>query len=391
MKILYLIANASLNPDANTGYGRHIRETVSGLQNLDHDVKVMCAGKFESVQDGVKAQEIKPARGALKKFRSFLPSIIWESVKDIKQLLVNRQFKRAVRKSIESFQPDAVYERTCYLSNTIQVNDFYKLPWYLEINAPFVKQRERISGKSVLSVLAHRFELLKYRRANHLFCVSKVLEDYISDRYNIASERITVNHNGVDEKLFKPHSSQKAEKGDRFTFGFVGSIMPYHGVEMLVDAFAEIKPSIPNARLLIVGDGELLSNLKQRAIELDILTSVQFTGGVAQAEVPVFIAQMDVCIMPNSNWYGSPVKLFEYGIMCKPIIAPKLPPVMEVIENKVDGLLVDGQKELEEAMCFCYENPSRAMEMALAFKEKVQSKFTWKKNVQRIEDTIQVY
>lgn len=388
MRILYLVSNAALNPKANTGYGRHIRETVSGLRSIGHEVKVVCAGKFGSGHGGFKAQDSKPARGALKNFRSFLPSIIWESLKDIKQLLVNIQFKRAVRKSIESFAPDIVYERTCYLSNTILVNDFYKLPWYLEINAPFVQQREKISGESAFSGLAHRFELQKYRRAKHLFCVSKVLSGYISERYNVTPERITVNHNGVDEKMFTSGPSQRSKEDNRFTFGFVGSIMTYHGVERLVEAFAMIKPSIPNARLLIVGDGELLSVLRQRAHELDISSSVQFTGGVAQTDVPVLMKQMDVCIMPNSNWYGSPVKLFEYGVMGKPIIAPKLPPIKELIIDKVDGLLVDGQKELEHAMRFCYENQSAVKAISESFMIKVKRDYTWRANVQRIGDII---
>jgi glycosyltransferase involved in cell wall biosynthesis len=67
---------------------------------------------------------------------------------------------------------------------------------------------------------------------------------------------------------------------------------------------------------------------------------VVFTGSIHHSQVFGCIGLMDVTIMAKSNWYGSPIKIFEYGMMGKPIIAPDNIPVNDIMINGMTGLLI---------------------------------------------------
>lgn len=380
MKILYLVSNSSLSIEANTGYGRHIRETVQGLRRIGYTVEVMHAVEPTDSRAKETPQTVKSSR-----FKSLIPKVLWETIRDIKQLKLNDSFKIRVKKKIQAFRPDFVYERTSYLSDTISVNDDH-IPWFLEVNSPFVEQRQVISGRSLLQFLAHRFEKEKYKWCCGVFSVSSALSSFLQKTYGVEEQKIIVNPNGVNPSDFDVTAIKN--KHLEFTFGFVGSIMAYHGLEDLLHSFSAVLKSGVSARLLIVGDGQSIPELKMLAEGLEISNHVVFTGGVSHVQVKAYLLQMDVAIMPRSNWYGSPVKLFEYGVMGKIIIAPKQPPVEEVLQDQNDGVLVGSRLELTEAMIRISKNKESYNLMAKSFQEKVLNRFTWAKNVERIDTVI---
>jgi hypothetical protein len=128
VKILYLVSNPQLNPLLNTGYGRHIRETVQGLEMRGHKVKVMLSGNFGI--EGAASNNIKPASNA-SKLKSFIPRIVWETSKDIVQLKSDFVYIKRVKEAVRSFKPDIVYERVGYLSRPIQLKRTCNIPWML--------------------------------------------------------------------------------------------------------------------------------------------------------------------------------------------------------------------------------------------------------------------
>lgn len=377
MKILYLVSNSSLSIHANTGYGRHIRETVHGLQRLGYTVEVMHA--IEPKPRMASSKVIQSESSS--ELKRLIPKLLWETFRDAQQLRLNATFKRRIVKKIRDFQPDLVYERTSYLNNTITANTML-LPWYLEVNSPFVEQREVISGSSLLQFLAHRFETEKYKLCSGVFSVSSALATFLMKRYGVDGQKIIVNPNGVNPSDFD--NTNIKNRHSEFTFGFVGSIMAYHGLEDLIHAFSDTLNAGVSARLLIVGDGQSVPALKKLAKGLEISDQVLFTGSVSHAQVKDYLCEMDVAIMPQSNWYGSPVKLFEYGVMGKIIIAPKQPPVEEVMQDQEDGILVGSRLELTQAMIRIASSKESFSSMAKCFQTKVLESYTWRKNLDRI-------
>lgn len=381
MKIAYIVSNHLLNRRANTGYARHISETIAGLEKKGHSV--IFIDSFE--QDNATSEFPITVRKGRYKFKKFIPSFFWESLKDAMVLRNNSRFIERVRQIIEEENPDLVYERTSYLTNTIKAKSVNtNLPWILEVNAPFVDQRKAISGSSAFLSFAKRMERSKYEKCSSILCVSGALKDHLTQEYSIDQSRILINHNGVSPEYFTRNSASN----ESLVFGFVGSIMNYHGIDELIIAFSKVLAKIESVKLLIVGDGESLPILKELAKNLGCDGKVTFTGSVASNEVAKKIDAMSICIMPKSNWYGSPVKIFEYGVMKKPIIAPKVKPVLEVMTHRVDGLIVDGIDELASAMIELSNNPKLGIDLAQSFYEKVVKDYTWDANVERIDAEI---
>ena len=89
--------------------------------------------------------------------------------------------------------------------------------------------------------------------------------------------------------------------------------------------------------------------------------------------------------MARSNWYGSPVKIFEYGALGRPIVAPDTGPVRDVMEHGVDGLLVQPcVNELTAAIQRLLREPSLAESMGAGFQRKVREHHLWRHVAARI-------
>jgi glycosyltransferase involved in cell wall biosynthesis len=154
---------------------------------------------------------------------------------------------------------------------------------------------------------------------------------------------------------------------------------------LLIEAFNKVIKSNKKASLLIIGEGALLNQLKSVVNQYGINDQVFFIGKVPHNHVHEYINQMDVCVMPGSNWYGSPIKIFEYAVLGKAIVAPNNSPLRDVMVNEEDGLLVETNTEmLAEALIKLIDSPQLRKSLGQNFKNKVLSDYTWKSAAQLI-------
>jgi glycosyltransferase involved in cell wall biosynthesis len=95
--------------------------------------------------------------------------------------------------------------------------------------------------------------------------------------------------------------------------------------------------------LLIVGDGVLRSWLESQVQALGLEKAVTLTGPVPHDRVPGLIRRMDVALAPYpllENFYFSPLKLFEYIAVGRPVVASRIGQIQEVVQDGETGLLV---------------------------------------------------
>ena len=130
--------------------------------------------------------------------------------------------------------------------------------------------------------------------------------------------------------------------------GYAGHLYPWKGVDLLLDALAEL----PGVNGIIVGGHPAesdLARLRNRAGELGLGSRVTFTGMVRPREVTARLEPADVLVLPNpataaSERYTSPLKLFEYLAMGRPIVASDLPAFREVVRHGDNALLFEAGK-----------------------------------------------
>lgn len=153
----------------------------------------------------------------------------------------------------------------------------------------------------------------------------------------------------------------------------------------MIESFENLEKKHPAIRMLIVGDGEVLPALKARVHALHLSDKIHFTGNVPHRQVYDYLSVMDIAVMAKSNWYGSPVKIFEYGAMQRAIIAPNVVPVRDVMIDRTHGLLIDeDSNSLLHAMSYMIEHPTERLRMAGTFHDKVMNEHTWQKMAKHI-------
>jgi glycosyltransferase involved in cell wall biosynthesis len=386
MKILYFSPHPHLNLASPSGPGTHMREVIAGFRARGHEVKTFIVGGESLRQVGLQI--------AFKQrwYKKWLPASLWQTGKDFSLLRKDKALKAELANLINEFKPDLVYERGYYLMTSgVDVCQRIGVKHYLELNAPYPQEKRDMEGWSALGFWAKKAERKQVRTTTKLVVVSSALKSYFIERTGVNEEKILITPNAVNpQKIVASGSLSRSDlnlKEEDWVVGFVGSIFPYHGVDLLIEAVAELNMNDRSVRMkaLIVGDGEILPALKKLAQDRGVSNDVLFTGNVHHESVYDYISLMDVAVMPKSNWYGSPVKIFEYGAMGKLVIAPNNGPVRDVMEQDEDGLLVDGSKEgLVHALSFCMNHPVSADRMAQRFQARVLTEFTW----QNVADSI---
>jgi glycosyltransferase involved in cell wall biosynthesis len=324
--------------------------------------------------------------------KKIIPRSIWTTLNNHKLLLHDKAAGRRLEESILKHQPDLIYERSEYLQDSgAQMANKYGIRYFLEVNAPFVEEMRHFEGYSLYQDKAHKVEKYKLDNAWKVFSVSSALSAFLIERYGCDEKKIILQPNCINlDHLKTLNPNKEALKkdlniGSEKVIGFVGSIFPYHGVDMLIKAFTKVFRENGHIKLLIIGDGTIVPELKRLAQNLKVDDNVLFAGKIPHKEVFSYMNIMDICVMAKSNWYGSPVKIFEYGLMNKPIIAPDTVPVRDVMVHNESGLIVrDDVDELAEAIQTYLANNEFSMTCARSFHEKVIHQYTWQKAAERI-------
>lgn len=392
MRIIYYSPHPTHDIVSEVGYATHQREVILALKNAGHDViPIIMGGTDASNINQLSSENYKPS-GIKLLLKKLIPKFLWTSMNNYKLLRHDKLAGSILEKVILSKRPDLLYERSEYLQDSgAKIAKKYNLQYFLEVNAPFVEEMGKFEGYSLLHNKAHSVEKFKLQQADKVFCVSSALADFLISKYGCHKDKIIVQPNcinpdkiKIDDSIVRVLRSNWKSENEK-VIGFVGSMFPYHGVDLLITAFDGIHKRFPDTKLVIVGDGVVLNELKLQSKKLGLMDSVVFTGKIGHSEVFNYIQAMDICIMARSNWYGSPVKLFEYGLMQKPIIAPDTEPVKDVIINNIDGLIIqDNEISLIVAIEQLLIDTKLAESIAIQFHDKVIAKYTWDKAADKI-------
>jgi glycosyltransferase involved in cell wall biosynthesis len=199
--------------------------------------------------------------------------------------------------------------------------------------------------------------------SEHLFSLCQL--------WGVSTEKIHLVHNSVFIDQFK--SVQQNMDFDVLT---VARLVKWKGIDQIIKVCADNK-----LRLLVIGDGPEMQNLKRTAHETG--ANVVFTGDVAQGELPNYYSRCKSFVL-NSNFEASSYSLIEAMACSLPVIASRRTGSAEVVRHSVDGYLVDENFSLAEAIKTLFEDPGLALEMGKNARERVASDFNSELNFQRI-------
>ncbi len=171
------------------------------------------------------------------------------------------------------------------------------------------------------------------------------------------------------------------------TVGFLKHLRPTYGPDVLLRAFRLVLDRVTDARLLIVGEGPMRSDLEALAAELKISHAVEWCGAIGHEEVPAAYAAMDVYVMPSrQEAFG--VTALEAQAAGVPVVASDLPGVRQAVapDAGASALLVppEDPAALADAILRLLADRDLRQRMGLAGRQFVADHFQWSQCVDRM-------
>ena len=389
MRILYYSPHPNLNLSDPAGYGTHMREMIASFRAMGHEVKPVIMGGTEK-RDNQSAPRNSRIKNLAKKI---IPTRRWEALKDQRLLRFDQKAQQELSEEIARFKPDFIYERANYMQvSGVRAANEAGVVHLLEMNSPYTEEKKELDGDSTLLPRADDLEKEQLKRTQEVICVSSSLKEYFIGKHRLPTGKFTILPNAIDPEKLKVEKRKVKELRKSYglegktVIGWVGSIQPWHGISTMIEAFSALPEAArEKAALMIVGGGETLEEMKALAEGTPAGKQIVFTGYVPHKQVFAHIALMDLCLLPNTKWYCSPIKIFEYGAMGKAIIASDHAAVLDVMEPDLDGLIISPDvPALTDALQKILPKPALRERLALHFRDKVMQKHTWMANAERV-------
>jgi glycosyltransferase involved in cell wall biosynthesis len=307
-----LVVSGIWPPDVG-GPASHARELAAFLRERGDDVRVVVAADREP------AREPYP--------------VAWVS-RALPKGVVHAAAAAAIAR--EARRADVVYT-TGMFARTATACAAVRVPYVLKLTGDPAFERARWRGRVGGDVESfqeaggdralRRLRDLTVRRAAHVVCPSAFLRD-LAVAWGVAAERISVLPNPapvVDGVVPRPRDE------DGLLLAFAGRLGPQKALEVALAAVERVE----GATLLVAGEGDLRAQL-----EAEAGPHTRFLGPLVRADVLALFAGADATVLP-STWENFPHTVVESLAVGTPVIATRVGGVPEVVEDGVNGLLVE--------------------------------------------------
>jgi glycosyltransferase involved in cell wall biosynthesis len=315
----------------------HIQEIVRAFEELGHNIEVASLVPLNAEQHNAE----RDAGDALwKKLVRKIPFAY-----EIAQLGYNLIGIPMLLSRMLRGKTNFLYERYALFNFAgVITAKLCRIPLILEVNSPFALEQAR--DREIRAIgLARWTESRICNMATRVVVVSTPLAR-LMEAAGVAAEKIDVMANGVSLADFQPQPAslelrRKLGIDGSVVIGFVGWFRKWHGLEMLVDAFHRSRLAGKGVKVLLIGDGPAMADLRKFVEAHGLRDAVVFTGPVPHAEVPRNLNLIDIAVQPAANEYCCPMKILEYMALGKPMVAPRQDNIAELVIDQQEALLFE--------------------------------------------------
>jgi glycosyltransferase involved in cell wall biosynthesis len=177
---------------------------------------------------------------------------------------------------------------------------------------------------------------------------------------------------------------------------YVGYITRGNDLDVAVQAFVLLRDQLESARLVIVGTGEGLQDLKRLVDQQRLGASVLFTGWLDHLQVPSYLAAADAAIYPYRDSLvhraKCSIKILEYMVMGKAIITNRVGQNTEYLENGESGILAEpgNVREFAAGLYTVLTDRAFAERLGAEAKGRIERDFNWERRVLDVERAYEI-
>jgi glycosyltransferase involved in cell wall biosynthesis len=315
MKILALNWNDLSNPFAG-GAEVHLEELLRRLVSYGHEVTLVCSGYPECKQDEV-IEGIRIVRcGNRYTFNLVAPL-------HLRRLVAENHYDLLVEdiNKIPFYTPLYLNLKTLVvIPHLFATTVFQEINWVL---GTYIYLAEK--------------PLVSVYRGCHFNVISESTADDIALR-GVPRKDISVIHCGIDRELYA--HDPKVTKYDAPTILYLGRIKKYKSIQHLIQAFALVKMTIPQARLMVVGAGDYVGALKTLAVSLGLRDDIEFPGFVSRENKVERMRRSHVAVLPSlkEGWGLTNIESNSVGTT---VIAADVPGLRDSVRDGETGFLYE--------------------------------------------------
>jgi glycosyltransferase involved in cell wall biosynthesis len=308
-----------------------------------------------------------------------------------------------VPKLLKEERVDLIHSHTAHMPDLLLQFKRLNVPTVTTIHTTIRGQRHgtKSSGMSFwnlelsekLTYLAGPFlglaETVYFSKERYYITVSKWMKEQIIKQYpKIDSSSISVIHNSVDTELFTPNSGGDPPQRDIILF--TGRLIAAKGIGYLVKAMPSVLREYPEARFIFIGAGNpspYLERVKQMGISEK---NYAFLGYLKEASDLVEYYRASSVYVAPTLYENLPIRVLEAMACGVPVVASKVCAIPEVIDDGVNGILIQPGRvdELADAICRLLDDPNLRKKMGDKARKTVLERFDWNVNAIR---TVEVY
>jgi len=373
--------------------GVHIAGIVNGFRSLGHNVHLISPTNADPTidlppeTDSDRPVSVKTV--ILHKLADILPQPFFE----IMEVCYN--FFAIIRlwKAVESRKTDFIYERYAFFNFAgAFISNRKKIPLILEINE--LSGHKRIRGQFFVR-LCSAIEKYVLRRAVLVVTVSDFLNREVSKKINPQKTKVVTIPNGVplawlqQEVALEEVASLRVKHNlqGKKVICFVGGLVHWHNFDLLLQAVKRTQDTVANVIMMFVGDGPLKNYIQEKGKELAFQPdSILFVGKIPHFQIPAYLKIADVAVIPETNDFRSPIKMFEYMAVGLPVIAPRKPAIEVAITHKKEGLLFEpgDYNSLAHLLLQSLSQTEFAGKLGEKARQRVLNNFTWEQHAEHI-------
>lgn len=254
--------------------------------------------------------------------------------------------------------------------------------FYAELAAP--KEVVKVANAHNTFKDKKKLTQLAYRNTK-VIAVGEMVKKNLTEYFNVPKEQICVIHNAVKpfdgniapiEVLNREH-----EKGN-VLIGNIGRLSEQKGMTYFIEAAEITAKAHPEARFIIVGDGEEKKQLHEQVVAKRLLDKVLFLG--YRNDIQNVMSQLDFVVL-SSLWEGLPLTPIEAYSVGKTVVGTAVDGTIEIIRDGIDGYLIEPRNpmQLAEKMNELIENPEMRESMGIQAMKRYQDEFSFEKLSER--------